>query len=125
MSERSELYYMAGDSGRLPNRELVGFGQISRTSHTAGSAILADGIGRIQSSYLGTHGGICYGGRLFLYPMSNLTPEEIREFQRLWKEEIGEDISLKTAKEYGQDVFELVRLVYSPQLLGLHAKKKD
>lgn len=57
--------------------------------------------------------------------MSNLTPEEIREFQRLWKEEIGEDISLETAEEYGQDVFELVRLVYFPQLIGLHAKKKD
>lgn len=44
---------MAGDSGRLPNRELVGFGQISRTSHAASSAILADGIGRIYASYLG------------------------------------------------------------------------
>lgn len=116
---------MAGDSGRLPNRKLARIGQIPRISHAAGSAILADGIGRINPSYLGTRGGICYGDRLFLYAMSNLTTEEIREFQRLWKEEIGEDISLETAEEYGQDVFELVRLVYSPQLLGLHANKKD
>lgn len=43
-----------------------------------------------------------------------LSDDSIREFQRLWKQETGQDISLETAREYAKEILGLVELVYCP-----------
>lgn len=41
----------------------------------------------------------------------NLTPQDIGEFQQLWKRETGQDIPPETAREYAEDILAIVALV--------------
>lgn len=41
----------------------------------------------------------------------NLTDADIGEFQVLWKEETGEDISVETARQYATSILGLVSIV--------------
>lgn len=48
-----------------------------------------------------------------LYPlMVQLTDQDIKEFQVLWKKETGQDITPQVAAEYAGDLLGLVQLVY-------------
>jgi len=45
-----------------------------------------------------------------------LTKEQIEEFRQIWKEEFGEEISYEYADERGEQLLELVRLVYGGKM---------
>ena len=43
--------------------------------------------------------------------LPELSNDDLKEFQSLWKKETGQDISLGTAGEYAADVIGLVEIV--------------
>jgi len=57
-----------------------------------------------------------------------LTNEEIAEFQRLYKEKFGQEISREEAVDQGIDLVNLIRLTYQPlkkaDMAGLKAIEK-